>query len=250
MTTRPPSGNSPTMNNRNSGGASSPGSRTSSPKPSQLSKDAGKYDILMKVILIGDSGVGKSCLLMRFSEDTFNQSFINTVGIDFKIKSIVVDDKIVKLQIYDTAGQERFRTITAAYYRGAQGVMLVYDVTDPSSFRNIRDWVAGMMAHVDPGCRMIIVGNKCDLDDRREVPEVKGSTLATEFGFKFIETSAKTNLNVEDAFNILVREIKIRMDRDKEDAISGGKKTEQPTVGLEDTTDKKQKSGCRCGGSK
>jgi len=209
---------------------------------SQIHKDSGKYDMLMKVILIGDSGVGKSCLLMRFSEDTFHQSFINTVGIDFKIKSVRVDDKIVKLQIYDTAGQERFRTITAAYYRGAQGVMLVYDVTDPSSFRNLREWVAGMMAHVSSSCRMIIVGNKCDLEDRKEVQEEKARALAEEYGFKFIEASAKTNKNVDHAFDMLVREIKARMDGD-----AGIKPVPQPkpeAVGL--TEEKKQKSGC-CG---
>jgi len=120
--------------------------------------------------------------------------------------------------------------------------MLVYDVTDPSSFRNIRDWVAGMTAHVDPGCRMVIIGNKCDLEDRREIPEAKGLTLANEYGFKFLETSAKTGLHVDDAFNILVRDIKLRMDQDAAAKI----KENNETVGLHESSDKKQK-GC-CGG--
>ena len=101
-------------------------------------KSSGTYDSLIKLLLIGDSGVGKSCLLLRFSEDSFQTSFITTIGIDFKIRTIEMDGKRVKLQIWDTAGQERFRTITQAYYRGAMGILLVYDVTDEASFNNIR----------------------------------------------------------------------------------------------------------------
>jgi GTPase SAR1 family protein len=98
------------------------------------------YDYLIKLLLIGDSGVGKSCLLLRFSDDAFNTSFITTIGIDFKIRTVEIDNKRCKLQIWDTAGQERFRTITTAYYRGAMGILLVYDITDEQSFANIRNW--------------------------------------------------------------------------------------------------------------
>eukprot|EP00882_Tetradesmus_deserticola_P014232 GHRQ01015128.1.p1 GENE.GHRQ01015128.1~~GHRQ01015128.1.p1 ORF type:complete len:174 (+),score=46.42 GHRQ01015128.1:332-853(+) len=105
------------------------------------------YDYLIKLLLIGDSGVGKSCLLLRFSEDSFTPSFITTIGIDFKIKKIFLDNKWVKLQIWDTAGQERFRTITSAYYRGAMGILLVYDVTDEASFNNIRNWMRNIEQH-------------------------------------------------------------------------------------------------------
>jgi len=231
-------------NTRNSNGNLTTNSAPGSPA---VGRDVGKFDMLMKVILIGDSGVGKSALLMRFSEDTFSQSFINTVGIDFKIKTMIVDDKKVKLQIYDTAGQERFRTITAAYYRGAQGVMLVYDVTDPQSFKNVRDWTAGMLEHVDQNvCKMIVVGNKCDLEDKKEVTEAKGHMLADEFGFKFIETSAKNGLRVDDAFMILVRDIKSRIE-------SEAPKKESSKVDLTTTADEKSggdtpKKSCRCGG--
>ncbi len=100
------------------------------------------YDYLIKLLLIGDSGVGKSCLLLRFSDDAFNTSFITTIGIDFKIRTVEIDNKRCKLQIWDTAGQERFRTITTAYYRGAMGILLVYDITDEQSFANIRNWCA------------------------------------------------------------------------------------------------------------
>ncbi|XP_022238981.1 ras-related protein Rab-8B-like [Limulus polyphemus] len=99
------------------------------------------YDYLFKLLLIGDSGVGKTCILFRFSEDAFNATFISTIGIDFKIRTVELDGKKIKLQIWDTAGQERFRTITTAYYRGAMGIMLVYDVTNDKSFENIKNWI-------------------------------------------------------------------------------------------------------------
>jgi len=105
------------------------------------------YDYLIKLLMIGDSGVGKSCLLLRFSDDSFTTSFITTIGIDFKIKAVEIDGKRVKLQIWDTAGQERFRTITTAYYRGAMGILLVYDITDEQSFLNIRNWIRNIEQH-------------------------------------------------------------------------------------------------------
>jgi len=182
--------------------------------PSSISHGSGKYDYLMKLIMIGDSGVGKSCLLIRFSEDTFTHSFISTVGIDFKIRTMQVGDKTIKLQIYDTAGQDRFRTITAAYYRGSHGILLVYDVTDERSFINIRSWVTGMPQHTQSAVKMII-GNKCDLDEKRVISFERGQQLAKEFDFQFIETSAKANTNVELAFYKIVEEIKTKMEQDK-----------------------------------
>uniref|UniRef100_A0A3B4ANN7 small monomeric GTPase n=1 Tax=Periophthalmus magnuspinnatus TaxID=409849 RepID=A0A3B4ANN7_9GOBI len=128
------------------------------------------YDYLFKLLLIGDSGVGKTCVLFRFSEDAFNSTFISTIGIDFKIRTIELDGKKIKLQIWDTAGQERFRTITTAYYRGAMGIMLVYDITNEKSFENIKNWI-------------------------RNIEEV-----------------AKANINVENAFLTLARDIKTKMD--------------------------------------
>ena len=125
------------------------------------------YDYLMKVLLIGDSGVGKTCLLLRFSDDTFTPNFITTIGIDFKIRTIELEGKKVKLQIWDTAGQERFRTITTAYYRGAMGILLVYDVTDEKSFENIRHWMRNIEQHASDSVNKMIIGNKCDMLDRK-----------------------------------------------------------------------------------
>eukprot|EP01098_Paradermamoeba_levis_P014803 TRINITY_DN723_c0_g1_i3.p2 TRINITY_DN723_c0_g1~~TRINITY_DN723_c0_g1_i3.p2 ORF type:complete len:217 (+),score=60.90 TRINITY_DN723_c0_g1_i3:218-868(+) len=171
----------------------------------------GAYDYLIKLLLIGDSGVGKSCLLLRFSDDSFTPSFITTIGIDFKIRTIELDGKKIKLQIWDTAGQERFRTITTAYYRGAMGILLVYDVTDEKSFGNIRNWIRNIEQHATNDVNKILIGNKCDMVDKKVVDENRGNALANEFGIKFLETSAKNSINVEEAFISLARDIKKRL---------------------------------------
>eukprot|EP00914_Ancora_sagittata_P029735 GHVO01058953.1.p1 GENE.GHVO01058953.1~~GHVO01058953.1.p1 ORF type:complete len:222 (+),score=35.97 GHVO01058953.1:46-666(+) len=171
------------------------------------------YDYLFKLLLIGDSGVGKTCVLFRFSEDAFNSTFISTIGIDFKIRTIELEGKKIKLQIWDTAGQERFRTITTAYYRGAMGIMLVYDITNEKSFYNIRTWIRNIEEHASNDVEKMILGNKCDMNDRRQVSKEKGEALAVEYGVKFLETSAKASINVEEGFISLARDIKAKMDR-------------------------------------
>merc|ERR1719250_371004 len=129
----------------------------------------GSYDYLIKLLMIGDSGVGKSCILLRFSDDSFTQSFITTIGIDFKIKTIDLDGKRIKLQIWDTAGQERFRTITTAYYRGAMGILLVYDITDETSFMNINNWMKNIEQHASETVNKILIGNNLYIDTYRIV---------------------------------------------------------------------------------
>ncbi|KAL9604381.1 MAG: hypothetical protein Q9219_000569 [cf. Caloplaca sp. 3 TL-2023] len=165
----------------------------------------------IKLLLIGDSGVGKSCCLLRFSEDSFTPSFITTIGIDFKIRTIELDGKRVKLQIWDTAGQERFRTITTAYYRGAMGILLVYDVTDERSFNNIRTWFSNVEQHATEGVNKILIGNKCDWEEKRAVSTERGQQLADELGIPFMEVSAKGNINIEKAFYSLAADIKKRI---------------------------------------
>ncbi|CAL8356026.1 unnamed protein product [Lota lota] len=165
------------------------------------------YDYLFKLLLIGDSGVGKTCLLFRFSEDAFNTTFISTIGIDFKIRTIELNGKRVKLQIWDTAGQERFRTITTAYYRGAMGIMLVYDICNEKSFENIKNWIRNIEEHASSDVEKMILGNKCDISDRRQVSKDRGEKLAIDYGIKFLETSAKSSLNVEEAFYTIARDI-------------------------------------------
>lgn len=158
------------------------------------------YDLLFKLLLIGDSGVGKTCILFRFSEDAFNTTFISTIGIDFKIKTIELRGKKIKLQIWDTAGQERFHTITTSYYRGAMGIMLVYDITNAKSFDNIAKWLRNIDEHANEDVERMILGNKCDMEDKRVVSKDRGEEIAREHNIKFLETSAKTNINIETAF--------------------------------------------------
>jgi Ras-related protein Rab-1A len=131
-----------------------------------------EYDFLFKIIILGDSGVGKTALLNRFSDDTFTETYSTTVGIDFKIRTISVEGKKIKLQMWDTAGQERFRTLVASYYRGAHGTILAYDVTKKSSFNNVRNWVKEIDSHNTEGITKIILANKVDLPGREISHEV------------------------------------------------------------------------------
>ena len=170
------------------------------------------YDMLVKLIIIGDSGVGKTCILLRFAEDNYTTNHISTIGrfklgIDFKIKTINIYWKNIKLQIWDTAGQERFRTITQTYYKGANGIILAYDSNDENSFNNIKNWLKQIETHATPGVVKILLGNKCDIQSRK-IPTEKGKALADEFGLPFFETSAKSGANIKEAFNFIAKEIK------------------------------------------
>ncbi len=168
------------------------------------------YDYLIKLIVIGDSGVGKTCLLMRFADDSFTNSHISTIGIDFKIKPVTVDGKTVKLQIWDTAGQERFRTITQTYYKGAMGIILAYDCGDEASFVNVKSWLKQIEAHATPGVAKVLIGNKCDTATKR-VDTDRARALADEYKMGFFETSAKNDINVKETFYYLAHEIKAKM---------------------------------------
>ena len=158
------------------------------------------YDYLFKILLIGDSGSGKSCILMRFADDSFTESNIATIGVDFKIRTVELNSKIIKLQIWDTAGQERFRTITSSYYRGAQGIIIVYDVNDLESFQHVKQWITECDRYAKENVTKMLIGNKCDMDTKRQVTFEQGKELADTYGLDFMETSAKTNVNVEKAF--------------------------------------------------
>ncbi len=164
-----------------------------------MSSDYG-YDYLFKVIVIGNSGVGKSSMLLQFVDHCFTTSYISTIGVDFKLTTLDIDGKLVKLQIWDTAGQERFRTITSSYYRGAQAVMLVYDVTDRQSFSDIQSWLKEVNTYSSHDIIKLLVGNKNDIKDQREVDLDEGQDLATKYGMTFIETSAKDNKNIQQSF--------------------------------------------------
>jgi Ras-related protein Rab-1A len=174
------------------------------------------YDYLLKILIIGNSGVGKSCLLVRFADDIYQENYIATIGVDFKIKTLDIEEKNVKLQIWDTAGQDRFRNITASYYRGAAGIAIVYDITEPESFNNINSWLIEVEKNASKNVYKILIGNKCDLEEKRKIPFEQGKEFAETHGMKFFETSAKNAHNVEQAFVTMTKEIiKLNVEREK-----------------------------------
>jgi len=168
------------------------------------------YDLLFKLLLIGDSGVGKSCLLLRFADDAWSDTYISTIGVDFKIRTLDIDGKVVKLQIWDTAGQERFRTITSSYYRGSNGIVVVYDITDMTSFNNVKQWMTEIRNYAREDVSRFIVGNKSDLSAQRAVPTDTGLSFAQSQGVPFLETSAKNSDNVTRLFTEMTKEIMAR----------------------------------------
>lgn len=201
------------------------------------------YDYLFKLLLIGDSGVGKSCLLLRFADDSWSDTYITTIGVDFKIRTLELDGKVIKLQIvccflfprafshpspsfrthhalkhlhththtqWDTAGQERFRTITSSYYRGSHGIIVVYDITNMTSFINVKQWMQEIDRYAKHDVSRFVVGNKSDLETQRAVPKETGQGFAASLGVPFMETSAKNSDNVGELFTEMAKEIKSR----------------------------------------
>jgi Ras-related protein Rab-1A len=163
------------------------------------------YDVIYKIILVGDSGVGKSSIVLRYSENTFIDSYISTIGVDFKIITLEIDGKIIKLQIWDTAGQERFRTISTSYYRGAHAIIAVYDVCDEESLKNIENvWIPEIIAHGKPNIKIFIAGNKCDSKAYKAITYDEGKHVAQKHSAEFIEVSAKTNTNIQTLFENIV----------------------------------------------
>ncbi|GAB0091737.1 ras-related protein Rab-26 [Sergentomyia squamirostris] len=186
---------------------------TSGKQPSvqQQRREVELYDIFCKVMLLGDSGVGKTCFLVRFRDGTFlSGNFISTVGIDFRNKIVTVDQVRVKLQIWDTAGQERFRSVTHAYYRDAHALLLLYDVTNKVTFDNTRAWLVEIREYAQEDVVIMLLGNKADCGAEREVRKEDGERLAREYNVGFLETSAKTGLNVDLAFLAVARQLKSR----------------------------------------
>eukprot|EP01111_Echinosteliopsis_oligospora_P009300 TRINITY_DN2708_c0_g1_i1.p1 TRINITY_DN2708_c0_g1~~TRINITY_DN2708_c0_g1_i1.p1 ORF type:complete len:194 (+),score=43.52 TRINITY_DN2708_c0_g1_i1:43-624(+) len=159
-----------------------------------------------KLLLIGDSGVGKSSLLLRLCEHTFQDGNVN-LTIDYKTKIVKMDGQDIHLQVWDTAGQERFRTITSSFYRGAHGIIVVYDITDPTSFGNVKLWMQEIQRYATQGVCKMLVGNKMDSEDRRAISATTAKEYADGLHIPFTETSAKTGLNVDTAFNTLTIEV-------------------------------------------
>jgi len=203
-----------------------------------------EYDYLFKLLLIGNSSVGKSSLLFRFVENVWDDSFVPTIGVDFKLKTLEVNGKKVKLQIWDTAGQERFKNITASYYRGGNGVLVVYDITDRESFDNLNSWLIEIEKNANKNVYKLLIGNKCDLEDKRKVTFQEGKDFAESNGMKFMETSAKTASKVQEAFELLTNEIiKASINKEKGLEKKENNKAVHLTSGGTDISGKK-KGGC------
>ena len=198
------------------------------------------YDYLFKVLIIGNSCVGKSNILLRFSENVFHESFLPTIGVDFKIKNVNLDDKTIKLHIWDTAGQERFKTITATYYKGAHGIILVYDITDRTTFSDIENWLSEIQQHASPNVARLLIGNKCDMEGERQVSYQEGKEYADSLGIPFLETSAKAKINIEECFKKLTAVILPTAEPKK----VGGENPQQISDKRKKT--KEGSSGCDC----
>ncbi len=164
------------------------------------------YDYIVKVIIIGDSNVGKTSIMKAFLNKEIPQTYLPTLGVDFSIKTINVDDKKVKMQIWDTAGQDRFKTITASYYRGAVGVLVVYAINDKASSKHVENWVKQIEEKCEAKIAKFLVGNKSDTE--RQVDSSEGQHMAKKYNMNFMETSAKENSNITQLFQQLGKEIK------------------------------------------
>jgi len=199
------------------------------------------YNHLFKYIIIGPSGVGKSCLLLQFTDKRFHNEHDLTIGVEFGARMITIDGKQIKLQIWDTAGQESFRSITRSYYRGAHGALLVYDITRRETFNHLRSWLSEVREHSNKEMIIMLIGNKNDLEAKRAVTYEEGKQLAEEQGLVFMETSAKTAANVDEAFLETAKRIyeKVKDGTPEFEANSSQKKIVQPQT-------EQKKTGC-CG---
>ena len=167
------------------------------------------YNYLYKMLILGDSFVGKTNMLKRFLNDEFDMNTKETVGVEFGSKNFILGEKedIVKAQIWDTAGQERYRSVTKAYYKGAKGALLVYDITRKATFENIDNWLIDLRTNADKDILILLIGNKSDLIDTREISEEEARTKAEQYNIAFLETSAKTGDNIAKAFTELVTQV-------------------------------------------
>ena len=169
---------------------------------------SGESNYVFKILLLGDSTVGKTCFLMRFTENTFQEIHMSTIGLDYRFKKMPVDDgKEATVQIWDTAGQDRFRAITKNYYKGAHGIILIYDVTNQKTFENVRNWVTQIRENASEKAIIYIVGNKIDDKQNKVVTKEDGEKMAKEFDLKFFEASAKEDINIAPTFEALVKDI-------------------------------------------
>ena len=200
------------------------------------------YDFIFKVLLLGNSDVGKSSLLLRYVDSVWSDTFVPTIGVDFKVKTIEIEGKKVKLQIWDTAGQERFRTVVSTYFRGAHGIFLIYDITNRDSFKNLENWLIEIEKNASENVLKILIGNKNDLEDERDIASDEGKAFANRNGMQFIETSAKMNTNVNEAFETLGK-LMIEFNSQQKQAMTQDKK-DKKVLGASSGKNLNTKKGC------
>ena len=169
--------------------------------------DDDSYEMMVKVVLVGDSGVGKTNIMSKYLKNEFREDSKATVGVEFGSKQFNIQGHQVKAQIWDTAGQERYKAITSAYYKGAKGAFIVYDITRKNTFDSVSRWVSDISAAADKRITLILIGNKSDLEDQRQVTKEQGEDKAKELGLAFLETSAFSGDNLEKGFQLMINEV-------------------------------------------
>lgn len=209
-----------------------------------------RIDQPLKVLLVGGSSVGKTCILRRFVEGEFPNKCKATLGLDFKIKSLEVNNQIVKMQLWDTSGQERFRSMTQAYYRGASGIMLVYDVTEENTLTTLPDWLGDIANYAPEDVEVVILGNKSDVGDERVISKEAGEEFAREYGLNYFETSAVDNLNITEAFRtmaeLLATKAKLKQKDSSKVDVGAHPANGKSWEASQQYGDKKKKSDCPC----
>jgi len=216
---------------------------------SNNTNNANGYDMIFKIVLIGDTSVGKTNILSKYLTDEFDAKSKATVGVEFGVKNFKIENNIVKVQIWDTAGEERYRSITNAYYKGAKGSLLVYDITNKKSFENVEKWISDLKANADEDISMILLGNKTDLEDKRVVTTEEGKNKAEFYNLTFMETSALNGNNIQEAFNELIMDVYKRnhelLENQAKVEIIRDKKTIELDKGEDnDTNEVKEKKWC------
>ena len=200
------------------------------------------YDKTCQILLLGDTQVGKTCLINRYTNGVFKEEYTSTVGIDFYTKPEEINNKTVQVKIWDTVGQERFRALTPSFLRNAEGVVIVFDVTSQDSFDNVKGWINSIKSNLgEKIIPIIIVGNKIDMENMREISKEDGNKTASENGFKYFETSAKTGKGVDEAFKEIVNQILDIQDKNDDEKVD-----ERPSVKIhkDNNKDNQKKKGC------
>lgn len=201
-----------------------------------------KENMVAKILTIGESGVGKTCILLRYTDNKFIKHHLTTIGIDYKTKDVNLNNKSIKLKIWDTAGQERFRNITQQYYKGADGIVLVFDLTDRNSFEKVREWMRQIQTYTQKdSIGIVLLGNKCDAENKA-VSLQEAQDIANEFNMKFFETSAMNNINIEESF----RELSMEIVKIKEAKNAGSDNALDQSIKIKpkDKNEPKKKKGC------